>query len=84
MKTQLKTTKPAETTGLELVRSFMDYCLKLDMLTLDKPTKLVRDSLEYALTVCDDCGGAMCDSHCPVSQYAENMNEWLKTNENPS
>lgn len=68
-----------EREGLQLAKLFLDYCLGLsDMLSLSPPDEIVKNLKNYALKMCDDCGGAMCDVNCPVSRYVEDMDKWLK------
>lgn len=68
-----------EREGLQLAKLFMDYCYSAsDMITFNPPEGIIQKLKEYALTICDDCGGAMCDTCCPVSKYIDDMDKWLK------
>ena len=67
-----------EREGLQLAKMFLGYCFRCDMLTMDSPVGIIEKLKEYAFKICDDCGGAMCDDHCPVSKYIDDMDKWLK------
>ena len=68
-----------EREGLQLAKMFLNYCFNVsDMIPASSPESIIRDLKEYALTMCDDCGGAMCDTSCPVSKYIDDMDKWLK------
>jgi len=68
-----------ECNGLHIAKLFLDYCFSVsDMLTLNPPDEIIKNLKDYALKICDDCGGAMCDINCPVLRYIEDMDRWLK------
>ena len=67
-----------EREGLQLAKMFLEYCFCCDMLTMDSPVGIIEKLKEYAFKICDDCGGAMCDDHCPVSKYIEDMAKYIK------
>ena len=68
--------------GLQLAKFFMDYCYSVsDMIMFNSPEGIIQTLKEYAQTICDDCGGAMCDIGCPVSKYIDDMDKWLKGEE---
>ena len=68
-----------EREGLQIAKFFLDYCFRAsDMLSMICPTVIVEKLREYALWICDECGGAMCDDNCPVSKYIDDMSKWLK------
>lgn len=68
-----------EREGLQIAKFFLDYCFRAsDMLSMVCPTVIVEKLREYALWICDECGGAMCNDNCPVSKYIDDMSKWLK------
>ncbi len=67
-----------EREGLQLAKMFLDYCFRCDMLTMDSPVGIIEKLKEYAFKICDDCGGAMCDDHCPASRYKEDKSRRLQ------
>ena len=68
-----------EREGLQLAKFFLNYCFNVnEMLTMADPSEIIKVLKPYGLKICDDCGGAMCDTGCPVSRYVEDMDKWLK------
>lgn len=68
-----------EREGLQIAKFFLDYCFRAsDMLSMVCLAEIIEKLREYALLICDECGGAMCNDNCPVSKYIDDMSKWLK------
>ena len=67
-----------EREGLQLAKFFLGYCFNVsDMFKVSDPSDILKALVPYGLKMCDDCGGAMCDTYCPVSRYIEDVRKWL-------